>query len=141
MTRAAVDYKAFEASSTRSRRLLREEELILQVTEALSEAIEQGGITKVELARRLGKTKGFVSQILAGGRNLTLRTIADVADAMECRVQLQVHARNTVRDDIGMLLVSAQRVTIPLERRARPAIRVVGFRRSPVPASTEEIAA
>lgn len=86
MSRAVTDYETFEISSVTNRRLLRQEELILEITEALVDTLENEGISKTELASRLGKTKGFVSQILAGGRNLTLRTIADVADALECRI-------------------------------------------------------
>jgi ribosome-binding protein aMBF1 (putative translation factor) len=88
MTKARTDYQAFEQSSVTNRRLLREEELILDVTEALSEMLEEEGVIQTMLAQRLGKTKGFVSQILAGGRNLTLRTIADIADALGYRVRV-----------------------------------------------------
>jgi transcriptional regulator with XRE-family HTH domain len=77
-----TDFQMFERASPEHRRLIREEQLILEVTEALSEALEREDVTKAELARRLGKSKGFVSQLLAGGRNLTLRTIAGVADAL-----------------------------------------------------------
>ncbi|GEM_PF-2430941 len=89
MSHKLTDYEAFEISSVSNRRLLRQEELILEVTEALSQALKQGGITKKDLADRLGKTKGFVSQLLAGGRNLTLRTIADIAEALDCRIRIQ----------------------------------------------------
>ncbi len=89
MTGLATDYEIFEKSSAHNRRLLRQEQLILEVTEALSEVLANEGITKAELANRLNKTKGFVSQILAGGRNLTLRTIADVADALGCKIRVQ----------------------------------------------------
>ena len=82
------DYEAFELSSVKNRRLLREEELILEATEVLAEALEREGINRAELAMRLGRSKAFVSQILAGGRNLTLRTLADVADALQCRVRV-----------------------------------------------------
>jgi transcriptional regulator with XRE-family HTH domain len=69
---------------------LRQEELIIEVTEALARALRNTGITQTELAAKLGKSKGFVSQILGGGRNLTLRTLADVAGALECKVQIEV---------------------------------------------------
>ena len=69
-------------------RLLRQEELILDVTETLSQALEAAGMTKAELARRLGRSPGFVSQLLGGGRNLTLRTIADIAAALAVRPAL-----------------------------------------------------
>jgi transcriptional regulator with XRE-family HTH domain len=88
-----TDYEEFESSSTTNRRLLRQEELILEVTETLAEALAREGITKTELAARLGKTKAFVSQILAGNRNLTLRTLADVAEALHCRVNVKAHRK------------------------------------------------
>lgn len=85
-----TDYELLESSSVENRRLLRQEELILAVTEALSESLLEKGITKRELAERLGKSKGFVSQLFAGGRNLTLRTVADLADALDSRITVQV---------------------------------------------------
>jgi transcriptional regulator with XRE-family HTH domain len=82
--------EAFEASSVKNRRLLRQEELILAAATALCELLERKGVTKTELAKRLGVTKGFVTQILAGDKNLTLRTIADVADALGHRVYVGI---------------------------------------------------
>ena len=98
MKQASTDYKAFEASSIKNKRLLRQEEFILEVAIAICEAMEREGVTKAELARRLGKTKGFVSQILAGGRNLTLRTVADVTDALGHKINIQVLPTEKVRE-------------------------------------------
>ncbi len=69
-------------------RLVLQEELILDVTETLTRALEQAGVTRAELAGRLGRSPGFVSQVLGGGRNLTLRTIADIAAALSVRPAL-----------------------------------------------------
>lgn len=110
MTRLATDYEIFEKSSPQNRRMLRQERLIFEVTEALSEALAKEGITKAELAEKLNKTKGFVSQILAGGRNLTLRTIADFADALGCQIRIQ--------------LVKEAR---PKEMVSRPWVSTLGF--------------
>ena len=71
-------------------RLVRQEELILQVTETLTQALDEAGVTKAELARRLGKSPGFVSQVFGGGRNLTLRTVADIAGALSLRPRLEL---------------------------------------------------
>ena len=89
--RNLTDVERVERSSTENRRLLNQEKLIMEVTEALSEAIEKRGLTRSEVAKRLGKTKGFVSQLLAGGRNLTLRTVADLADAIGISLKVAVH--------------------------------------------------
>jgi len=103
MNRVPTDYEVFESSSDENRRGLRQEELILEITIALSEALAEKGITRAELAKRLGKTKGFVSQILAGGRNLTLRTIADVADALGCHIGITCER---VRQNEGATIVA-----------------------------------
>ncbi|MCY4489222.1 MAG: helix-turn-helix transcriptional regulator [Deltaproteobacteria bacterium] len=69
-------------------RLVRQEELILEVTEKLTLALDEAGITRTELADRLGRTPGYVSQVFGGGRNLTLRTVADIAAALSMRPTL-----------------------------------------------------
>ena len=91
--RNLTDVERLEQSSAEARRLLNQEKLILEVTEALSEAIEEHGLTRSEVAKRLGKTKGFVSQLLAGGRNLTLRSVADLADAIGVSLKVAVQGR------------------------------------------------
>ena len=73
-------------------RLVRQEELILEVTNKLTEALEEAGVTKSELAKRIGRSPGFVSQVFGGGRNLTLRTISDIASALSLRPALQLAA-------------------------------------------------
>ncbi|MDO9533482.1 MAG: helix-turn-helix transcriptional regulator [Deltaproteobacteria bacterium] len=71
------------------RRLFAQEDLILEVTETLCELLEKEKISRKELADRLGKTKGFVSQLLNGGRNLTLRTVADILHVLGYRGALK----------------------------------------------------
>lgn len=74
-------------------RLVAEEALILEAQELIVGLMQREGVTRVELARRLGKTGGFVSHILSGKRNLTLRTLADCAHVMGYRLTLGVAAR------------------------------------------------
>lgn len=73
-------------------RLVRQEEFILEVTEALSSALERSGMTQSKLAQKLGCTRGFVSQVFAGGRNLTLRTVSDIALALGVKPKFSVCA-------------------------------------------------
>jgi DNA-binding Xre family transcriptional regulator len=87
--KARTDYEQFAATPD-GRRLLRQEELIFDTTDALGMALENSGMNKVQLAKKLGKTKAFVTQLLGGGRNLTLRTIADVCYALNCRAQIRI---------------------------------------------------
>lgn len=69
-------------------RLMAQGDLIMEVTETLCELLEKEKISRKELADRLGKTKGFVSQLLNGGRNLTLRTVADIIHVLGYKVSL-----------------------------------------------------
>lgn len=76
-------------------RLVAQETLILDATEAICEAMEPeqqsgGTVTRKELADRLGCSKGHVTQLLAGDRNLTLRTLADMAGALGRKVRLNL---------------------------------------------------
>jgi transcriptional regulator with XRE-family HTH domain len=58
-------------------RLFQQERAILEITELLEAAMQQEGVTRAELARRLGRSKGWVTQLLDGEANKTIRTLAD----------------------------------------------------------------
>jgi transcriptional regulator with XRE-family HTH domain len=49
-------------------------------------AIESSGLSKQEVARRMDVTPGRMSQIVSGGENLTLETIARVLDVLDLRL-------------------------------------------------------
>jgi len=59
-------------------RLVAQERLIVAATEAIWKAMEEAGINKAELANRMAATKGYISQVLSGSRNMTLRTLSDI---------------------------------------------------------------
>jgi transcriptional regulator with XRE-family HTH domain len=69
-------------------KLVAQGDLIMEVTETLCELLEKEKISRKELADRLGKSKGFVSQLLNGGRNLTLRTVADIISVLGYKITL-----------------------------------------------------
>ncbi len=54
------------------------ERLIFNVTEDILLAMQDAGVTQSELAKRMGKSRAFVSQILDGTRNMTLKTLSDI---------------------------------------------------------------
>jgi len=55
---------------------------MLSVTAAIIREMEAQGVTRTQLAARVGRTKAFVSQVLNGSRNMTIRTVADLAWAL-----------------------------------------------------------
>jgi transcriptional regulator with XRE-family HTH domain len=58
-------------------RLFQQERAIYEATELLEDVMRETGVTRTELAKRLGKSKGWVTQLLDGEANKTIRTIAD----------------------------------------------------------------
>lgn len=75
----------FIESSQDNRRLFLQEELIVEITERLAAEMAAQCISQKLLAEKLGCTKGYVSQLLNGGKNLTLRSLANLADALDCK--------------------------------------------------------
>lgn len=64
--------------------------LIAGAHEAVCVALKEARVTRSELARRLGKSPGHVTQVLADGRNMTLRTLAELADALGYSVSVEM---------------------------------------------------
>jgi transcriptional regulator with XRE-family HTH domain len=69
-------------------RLVAQEMLIESATEKLLELMEREGVSKAELARRIGKSRPFITQVMDGSRNMTLRTVADLAFALGHQLRL-----------------------------------------------------
>lgn len=71
----------FTEETTLSRadeRFFARDKVIFNVTEDILVLMERHEISKKELARRLGKSKSFVTQVLSGARNMTLGTLSDI---------------------------------------------------------------
>jgi transcriptional regulator with XRE-family HTH domain len=59
-------------------RQFQQERAIYDVTELIESVMRDRGVTRSELAKKLGKSKGWVTQLLDGEANKTIRTVADV---------------------------------------------------------------
>ncbi|MDZ7825665.1 MAG: helix-turn-helix transcriptional regulator [Gammaproteobacteria bacterium] len=64
--------------------------LVVDVTEDLLCAMEKLGITQAELARRLNESRSTISKILDGDRNMTLRTLSNIAFELETRPRIDL---------------------------------------------------
>ena len=51
------------------------------------------GVTKADLARRVGKSRAYVTQSLSGDHNMTLSTFAGFADALDADAVLDARPR------------------------------------------------
>ena len=80
------------SESDANAKLVAEERLIAEVTEAIWEAMEDTRCSKTELAQRMGASKGYVSQVLSGSRNMTLRTLADICHGLKLKPAFSLQA-------------------------------------------------
>jgi transcriptional regulator with XRE-family HTH domain len=74
--------------SEQGRREFTEEELAFEATEKIAELMEATNVTKSELAKRTGKSKAYITQVLSGSRNMTLHTLAGLAYALGYKISL-----------------------------------------------------
>lgn len=74
-----------------------EERAILDFTEDLLSIMKKKGLSKKELAKKLETAPAFVSKLLRGNNNYTLKTMVKVARALDAR--LKIHIRPDERID------------------------------------------
>lgn len=77
------------ADDSRRRRYM-QNSAIVDAALALNKALESAGKTQRELAIRLNRSEGFVSQVLSGGGNLTLKTLGDFAWGLDCSLEISL---------------------------------------------------
>ncbi len=70
------------------RKLLSIETLVAEASESIARLMAEQNISKADLARRLGKSRSWVTQLLSGGSNMTIRTLAEVTFALDAEVKL-----------------------------------------------------
>ncbi|VAW68374.1 hypothetical protein MNBD_GAMMA10-2990 [hydrothermal vent metagenome] len=75
-------YSEGKEFSRAEKRVYAREELVYNVTEDILIALEDLDVSKKELARRLGKSRSFVTQMLSGARNMTLGSLSDICGAL-----------------------------------------------------------
>lgn len=78
-----------------NQREFNQERLIVDVAEMIMKTLNDDGVNQVELANKLGKTKGYVSQLLNGSRNMTLRTLADIATELDKKVEFSFKEKSS----------------------------------------------
>jgi transcriptional regulator with XRE-family HTH domain len=105
-----------QSGSDESRRRYEEERLIVNVFESLSDVLEREDLSKANLAKSLGTSRAHITQLFSGQRNVTLRTLANLAWACNSRVTLALEPlRCGEFIDVPVRLVSHSNPHIKLE--------------------------
>lgn len=75
-------------SDDKGRKLYFREDLIFEVTEAISQVMEEKGVNKTDLSRLAGVSKSNITQLLSGDHNMRLTTIADLLYALDSKLEV-----------------------------------------------------
>ncbi|MGW2649775.1 helix-turn-helix domain-containing protein [Streptomyces sp. NPDC001393] len=81
-----------------------------QATASLAGVLAGQGKTRSDLAAAMGVSPGRVSQIMSGDANLTVRTLAAVAEALDADVQITFCPRGQSADAKACAGTDASRV-------------------------------
>jgi DNA-binding phage protein len=65
------------------------ETLALNAAGVVAGLMAEQAVTKAGLARRLNKSRAWITQLLGGKANMTIRTLAEVVHALGAEVSLQ----------------------------------------------------
>lgn len=64
------------------------EVLQLDVTEQIIELLEKKEISRTQLANKLNCSTAYISKLLNGGENLTIRKLVEIAHTLECSIDI-----------------------------------------------------
>jgi transcriptional regulator with XRE-family HTH domain len=101
------------------RKLLAIETLMLEATGVVAGLMAEQGVTKADLARRLNKSRAWITQLLSGKANMTIRTLAEVVHALGAEVNLHGQRPAPVRNRHYVL---DQTPASPSSLRPEPAV-------------------
>jgi transcriptional regulator with XRE-family HTH domain len=74
------------------RKLLFVETLVAEAAEVIAGLMAEKNVSKADLARRLNKSRAWVTQLLSGKANMTIRTLAEVVHALDADVKIHVQS-------------------------------------------------
>lgn len=73
--------------------------------EAIFEAMEKREISRAELARRLGKSRPYITKLLSGEENLSIETLAKIFRVLDCEFRIDYSLSKKSRFPLGELEV------------------------------------
>jgi plasmid maintenance system antidote protein VapI len=72
-----------------------EEDAIISFTEDVCLAMERAGVSRAELARRLGTSQAYVTKVLRGNANFTIKTMGRLAVALDSELRVHLAPRKS----------------------------------------------
>lgn len=62
----------------------------LDIAKNVEETMERNEMTRAELAKSIGHSRSYVTKVLMGDANFTLKTLAKLASALECKLNVSI---------------------------------------------------
>jgi transcriptional regulator with XRE-family HTH domain len=106
------------------------EELVLDVTGEICDTMDQQGVTKSELARRIGVKPPHVTRILQGEDNFTLKTLTRIAHALNRAVRLTLAPADSTTHFVHSVEGSKESIRVSSSTSKRSSFRSRDFGRS-----------
>lgn len=76
------------------------EKIMLNFTAEICARMEEININRAELAKRLGRSRAFVSKIMACSHNITLKTLDSIAHAVGMEIDVPVHVMRSIEEEL-----------------------------------------
>ena len=97
---------------------------IIDFTEDLCRWMEEKGVSRAELARRIGTSPAYVTKILRGNSNFTLASMVRIAMALESELRIHLAPRGAMTrwiDDLPPVEVSSSSLSTAPADEAKAA--------------------
>lgn len=69
--------------------------VLLKVANDIYQALEQQNLNQKDLANRLGCSNAYISKLLDGSQNLTLKKMVEIALALNCEFEIQIRPKRS----------------------------------------------
>src|SRR5436305_12395447 len=69
---------------------------VIEFTEDLCRIMKEKRVSRAELARRVGTSRAYVTQLLGGGANFTLQTMVKLAMALDGAVHIHISDKRAI---------------------------------------------
>lgn len=76
------------------------EGVLLDITEQIAVRLRDLQMSAADLAKRLGVSRAYISQIMNGKPNMTVRTVVGIAHALDRQVSVKLEVRKSARFEL-----------------------------------------
>ena len=78
------------------------EGLLIDITEQMAGLMKRQGLSRSDLARRLNCSNAYVTKLMSGSQNLTLKKLSQIGVALGCSVRCALVQGQSQERQIGM---------------------------------------